>query len=245
MEPLTKAFDDRLQEIDEYLSFLAALEVAVQNGTPRIGDMEITAEQQKILYSSVYLQLYNLVEATVTWCIEAVTNAAVRTGSLPGDLCAGLRREWIRFAAQTHEDLSYENRLQSAVGLCDRLISSLPLEAWRFARSLGNWDDERIEKVTKRIDCKLRINPQTLSGIKRKIRDDKTPLGLVKHLRNRLAHGTISFVECGDGITVDDLRELKDKTATYLREVVVQFEEYINGYQYLLPEKRPNSGATA
>ena len=84
MEPLTKAFDDRLQEIDEYLSFLAALEVAVQNGTPRIGDMEITAEQQKILYSSVYLQLYNLVEATVTWCIEAVTNAAVRTGSLPG-----------------------------------------------------------------------------------------------------------------------------------------------------------------
>ena len=94
-----------------------------------------------------------------------------------------------------------------------------------------------MEKVTKRIDCKLRINPQTLSGIKRKIRDDKTPLGLVKHLRNRLAHGTISFVECGDGITVDDLRELKDKTATYLREVVVQFEEYINGYQYLLPEK--------
>lgn len=84
---LNGAFEDRLQEIDAYLTLMDALERQIQVGPPRIGGELITAQQQKILYSSVYLQLYNLVEATATWCVEAVASAAADGGRWrPNDL---------------------------------------------------------------------------------------------------------------------------------------------------------------
>ena len=112
MDTLTETFEERLQEIDAYLDLLDALERQVHDGPPKIGGGTITAQQQKILYSAVYLQLYNLVEATVTWCLDAVCTAAADNGRwLPGDLTSELRREWIRTKARTHVNLTEDNRL--------------------------------------------------------------------------------------------------------------------------------------
>ncbi len=246
MDVLTQLFNDRLQEIDAYLDLLDALERQVQVGPPKIGGAAITAQQQKILYSSVYLQLYNLVEATATWCVDAVATAAAEGERWrPGDLSAGLRREWVRTTARTHTDLNYDNRLGSASALCERLIHALPVDAWQVEKGGGgNWDDNEIEIITKRIGCKLRISPTVYSRIKRKIRDDKSPLALVKYLRNRLAHGSLSFSECGDGVTAVELREIKELTEMYLREVVGAFRSYIDEYHFLIPEKRPPEGAS-
>lgn len=72
MDDFAQAFEERLQEIETYLDLLEVLEKQVQEGSPRIGKKgtKITVQQQKILYSSVYLQLYNLVESTVTRCVD-------------------------------------------------------------------------------------------------------------------------------------------------------------------------------
>ena len=241
MAALYQAFDERLQEIETYLDLLEAIEQTVRGGPPKIGDTQITAQQQKILYSSVYLQLYNLVEATITWCIDAVVSATAEGECWqPGDLSDLLRREWVRTFARTHLDLNDENRLQCAVELCDRLILSLPVVTWSMdRRGSGNWDDEQIEAVTRRLGCELRISQKVYSSIKRKIRDDKSPLVLIKDLRNRLAHGSLSFSECGDNHTVVDLREIKECTAIYLREVIEAFQSYINAFEFLIPLRRP------
>ena len=120
---VTHAFEERLQEIDAYLNLLDALERQVRTGPPSIGGAPITAQQQKILYSSVYLQLYNLVEATATWCIEAVTEAAAEGSRWrPVDLASKLRREWVRTTARTHVDLNYNHRLDATVDFCDLLL---------------------------------------------------------------------------------------------------------------------------
>ena len=67
MATLEQSFEDRRQEIEAYLALLEVLDREVQSGRPpTIGETAITARQQRILYSAVYLQLYNLVEATVT-----------------------------------------------------------------------------------------------------------------------------------------------------------------------------------
>ena len=86
---LSQTFEERLQEIETYLDLLEAFEV--QAGR-RIGEATVSAQQQKILYSSVYVQIYNLVEATITWCVEAVRSAAADHGRWkPGDLSPGSR----------------------------------------------------------------------------------------------------------------------------------------------------------
>jgi hypothetical protein len=246
LDTLTQTFEERLQEIDAYLDLLDALERQVREGPPKIGGSAITAQQQKILYSSVYLQLYNLVEATVTWCIDAVTAAAANGGRwLPNDLSAELRREWVRVQARTHVNLNFENRLETAVAFFDRLTSALPVSSWSFERGGGgNWDDVEIEEIAARLGCNLRVSLAAYEGVKRIIRDDKNALALVKYLRNRLAHGTLSFAECGDGVTVVDLRDIKERTALYLREVVAAFRAYIDSYDFLIPARRPAAGVS-
>ena len=67
---------------------------------------------------------------------------------------------------------------------------------------------------------------------------------MVKSLRNDLAHGSLSFAECGAGTTVKELRDIANWTATYLREVVAHFVAYISSHEFLVPGARPTSVQT-
>lgn len=243
MGDLTAGFQERLAEVEAYLEFLSTMERQAQNGPPKLEGAEhpITAQQQRILYSSVYLQLYNLVEATMSRCIEAVATAARENGRWrPGDLCDELRREWVRATARTHVDLTPEHRLDSAFRLCEHLVASLPINAFDLDQGGGgNWDDLQIEAFSKRLGFQLEVSQPVYSAVKQPFRDDLGPLALVKQLRNRLAHGSISFAQCSEDVTVERLIDLKDKTVNYLGEVVVCFAKYVDGFEYLIPGKRP------
>ena len=240
---LTVGFQERLAEVEAYLDFLSTMGTQAQHGPPRLQGAEhpISAQQQRILYSSVYLQLYNLVEATMSRCIEAVAEAAQESGRWkPSDLSDSLRREWVRVTARTHENLTPEHRLESALFLCDHLVASFPITSFDIGKGRGgNWDDAAIEDISQRLGFKLIVSQPVYSAVKRSFRDELGPLALVKHLRNRLAHGSISFAQCAEDVTVGRLVELKDKTVDYLREVVGCFTTYVESFEYLLPERRP------
>jgi len=243
MSALVTGFQERLAEVETYLEFLSALELRAQHGPPRLEGAEhpISAQQQRILYSSVYLQLYNLVESTMSRCIEAVTEAAKENSRwMPSDLSQSLRREWVRVMARTHKELNPDHRLESALLLCDHLVAALPVA--EFAIDIGgggNWDDQAIEAISRRLGFKLVVSEPVYSAVKRRFQDDLGPLALVKQLRNRLAHGSISFAQCAEDVTVARLVDLKEKTVDYLREVVGCFNAYLDSFAYLLPERRP------
>lgn len=245
MDALVETFEERLQEINAYLDLLDAVERQVQEGAPNMGTDKITVQQQRIMYSAVYLQLYNLVEATVTWCLEAVCEAASENARwVPGDLISELRREWIRTKARTHVELNGENRLAATIEFCEHLIQALPVSGWQIERrSAGSWDDLLIEDMTARIGCRIQLSQAVRTGIKRKIRDDKSALALIRDFRNRLAHGSLSFTECGEGVTAKELREIKNSTGNYLREIVDSFCRYIATFEFITPARRPAAGA--
>jgi hypothetical protein len=240
---LDVAFEERLQEIEAYLSFLEGVEIEARSGPPRLGVQGalITAQQQRILYSSVFLQLYNLVESTIVRCLDSVTQAAIASGTWsPGDLTTELRREWVRVMARTHVDMSYQSRLENALRLCEHLVEALPVPGFEMEKGGGgNWDDGAIEQIVARLGFELKVDNTIYRGIKRPFRDDLGPLGLVRKLRNNLAHGSMSFAECGENVTVGELRDLSDRTADYLREVVKAFVGYVDIYGFLTEAKRP------
>lgn len=243
MEELSKAFEERLQEIEAYLGFLEGVEAEARSGPPRLGSagVFITTQQQRILYSGIFLQLYNLVEATVVRCLDSVTEAALKVGSWsPGDLTTALRREWVRVMARTHIDLSYERRLASALTLCEHLVEALPVNGFKVEKGGGgNWDDSEIEAIAARLGFQLKVSAPVYKSIKQPFKDDLGPLAIVKKFRNDLAHGSISFVECSENLTVGELRDLVERIAAYLREVVDAFRSYICRHEYLVPNKRP------
>ena len=223
-------FNERYAEIEAYLSFLQNVDDAAREGTPRLRrtDAPITAEQKKILNSSLYLQLYNLVEATVLRCLEAVVVAVEEAERRPNELSIDLRKEWVRSIARTHSDLGPDKRLEAALDLCEKLLQQMPVKGFTIeSGGGGNWDDSSIEKVCGRVGCVLTFSPNVSQAAKRHIRDDMGALKLVKDRRNGLAHGALSFVDCSDGVTVVELKKLATAGGDYLKEAVECFVKFI------------------
>ncbi len=236
MELPSEGLEERLREVRAYLYFLRSIEQVTTAGPPRLvgSDEPITAEQQRILYSSLYLQLYNVVEATITRCLDFVTIAALEDRlPKPGELSERLRRAWVREIARTHVDLTPQNRLESALALCDHLVEQLPVTSFRITKGAGNWDDAEIEDVSKRIGCPLAVPQEAFKAAKRPFRNERNALGLIKWLRNQLAHGEISFAQCGEGVTVEELERLTSLTAEYLKGVTASFETYVAAEGFL------------
>lgn len=239
---LDKTFSDRFAELDEYLQLLEAIEAEAQNGPPRLGETgpQITTRQQRILYSNVFVQLYNLVESTIATCLNAVTQSAViATPRQIGDLTDLVRKEWVRYTARTTIESNADKRLTAAFEMCQHIVAALPVPAFKIEKGAGNWDDDEIEAIAQRMGCELKFQAATKRGVKQQIRDDLGPLALVRKLRNDLAHGKISFVECSETLTAKELRDIVSKAAAYLKEVVAAFAEYIEKHLYLTPDKRP------
>jgi hypothetical protein len=236
---LLSSFEERCQEIDAYLTLLAEIELQFETGVPRIGNVALTVMQQKIMYSSVYVQLYNLVEATVVKCVEAVADATVGRWKAP-ELRVELRKEWLRTEMRTHVELSPENRLATVVDVAERLLQAEPLRLWRIEKGGGgNWDEDGIREFSLRFGLEINVSKPTLTAVKTRRKDDRGAMQLVRHYRNELAHGSISFAECGDNVTVRDLRSIRDAVLNYLREVVGVFEQYLADFGFLSDASRP------
>jgi hypothetical protein len=125
--------------------------------------------------------------------------------------------------------------------MCEQIIQQLPLSNFSIEKGGGgNWDDESIYEISKRVGCSLQLTAATRKAVKRPYRDGLGALKLVKERRNTLAHGSASFIECADGIVARDLRELANAVSSYLREVISCFSSYVDAFDFLHPINKPS-----
>lgn len=239
---LETAYDERAVEVEAYLGFLEELEAAAQTGAPRFSPTgaALSPQQIQILRAGVFVQLYNLVEATMTNCLDAVSLASYTSQWTAADLNPNIRTEWVKVTVQANKDLNADNRLRKAVLLAESLVRSDPLAAFKLEKGGGgNWNDKHIEDMLERVGLKLKLTPTVREAVRRKERNDLGALGLVVKLRNDLAHGSISFSECGATETITSLRRIAGATVMYLRTVVRSVERYIDRHEYLVAARRP------
>ncbi|WP_418139182.1 MAE_28990/MAE_18760 family HEPN-like nuclease [Oceanimonas smirnovii] len=236
MELVRSTFNDRVSDIDSYFDLVKNIEIAVGSGGANINvngaSYRIRPEQQKIMYSGIYLHLYNLIESTVSQLLEAVERHA--SNNINGDvrlLSEDMRKLYVKSVANPNE-ASYNKRLENALELVEQVLSVRPLSLKIPLGGGGNWDYKEIKKISKSIGVNIELPHTVKSEMERPIRNDKGPLRLIKEVRNDLAHGSLSFTECGENHVSRDFENLINIVKKYLEHVIDSYEDFIESSGY-------------
>lgn len=237
MELVRSVFDERVDDIESYFELVSNIELAISSGGAVLlfdnTRYTVKPEQQKIMYSNIYLHLYNLIESTISTLISAVERHA--TIGIDGQLALlteNMRKLYVTSVAAPNELLTNEKRLEKALLLFEQVLNLQPIDIKIPPGGGGNWDVIEIERLSKSIGVNVNLSAPLKQRVMRPFRDDKAPIRLIKVIRNKLAHGSISFTECGNNHVASDFRQLIDIVKDYLNYIINQYEAYISQHGY-------------
>lgn len=178
---------------------------------------------EKTLRASAYLMLYNLVEATMTNAIDAIHQH--------------IKDEQVGF-----DDLKEDVRKIAIKGIRKAASSGTPLELLDAATPIssaliwlgfdkndlfsGNLDGRLIKDKAKEYGFQLANHDKAASRDGARLLD-------VKKKRNELAHGGISFEDCGQETSVDELVAIFGEMKIFIQAVLDGISEYLSAKNYL------------
>lgn len=174
--------------------------------------------------------LYNLVESTLVNGIEEVYSVFRQDGITYSQVRREIKEIWFnyRFSNAYDKKAHFDTYKKTAEKIITSIMLNEPLELDHKATGIsGNLDADSIREVCKKHGIQFKSPEECHGGEK---------LGKVKEQRNQLAHGTLSFVECGRDFTVIDLHEIKIEVEKFLSGFIDVIESYYDNKEYLSDE---------
>jgi len=225
MNTIKIELNDRKQEIEAYFLLLNKLEsgdyLIYESGNP-IGSMTTTRTTQK---ASAILLLYNLVESIVTKCLERIHDYIISSNISYCDLNDDIRKLMLIYYGTVSDKKNNISEiapyLHEAIHLITNQkqfsLSYKEMEKY-YALYSGNLDSKKISEIFRKY------------GI---IFEEKcSELQTIKDNRNRLAHGEVSFEECGRSLTIQQLNVQKDRCIDYLTKLIDELEDYLQNRKF-------------
>ncbi|WP_162603400.1 MAE_28990/MAE_18760 family HEPN-like nuclease [Rhodococcus oxybenzonivorans] len=222
-------FEERCEEVENLVAYLEEVE---NQGAASGGDAP-KGETLRILRASCYVMIYNMVESTVSVCLQDLSSAVRGTASSIKDLKQEIFDLFLvskygnRILPSSHEKAAVFARDL----LNDANASAIP--EFVFSAPSGNCTDSNVEKTIRKVGIEFDVIPELKVRVKRKAVNDRTLLEALVMARNDLAHGNRAFSEVGRDCTAADLREIFTLASEYMGVVVTHFEDYIRESGYL------------
>lgn len=227
MDLVLENFDERVSEVESYIGLLQLIDkpgakVHAEGKRPK----QIDTATLKTMKASCFLMLYNLVESSIRSSMEKLyeeMNSAKKT--LP-EFDSFVKEVWIK---QKFRDLdpfssnqtSYRNLIRAMV---EEVLSascvSLNVDKLHIS---GNLDAREIRNLFTLHNIPTRTHYRALGG---------GELKTVKDQRNLLAHGAVSFSDCGQQYSVESIIAIKKQTVVFLRSALRNVKSYIENTSY-------------
>lgn len=221
--------DEREEEFARHLSIARILQARVDDVD---GNAEIEVRHVNTIKSGLLIHLYNIVEAITTRTLDAVGSTVVT--ERPKDWTVALRKEWVRAAIWSGEDRIGEGAVNKLAEMSAALASGETLPAFKLKGEPGSWNDDAIKKGSDRWRCKLVLNEEVQrAAYERVYRDDTTALGYLAKRRNAIAHGSSTFEDGANDLTLDELARLSERILPYLRAVVESYRAFLANKSFL------------
>ncbi|MCE5181520.1 MAG: hypothetical protein LLG15_06960 [Betaproteobacteria bacterium] len=223
-------FFRRTEEVLRYFEFLTAVTDNKANllgvlqpdqSMTKVENFVLSRDLVKTLRANGYLLLYNLVESTMTNAIDGI-HQIFHSGNLSfDDLRAEVQQVILKdFRAASLDVNMISNRSHPIQ------IAMLRMGYNKMSLFSGNVDARSIRDTAKIYGFDIAEHDTSVS------RDGRRLLN-VKEKRNQLAHGKISFEDCGHETSHDELIAIANETIAYLKAVLGGIEAYVTQRAYL------------
>jgi len=240
MKRAKEEFENRKIEIEKYFEFLSKLD----NDNPTL-HYSITGSEKlfvvddellKVLKANGFLLIYNLVEAVTRISLIEFLNSITKSKVPFKKLNQDIQRLWV--ANKRFADKSIKNKSEEVIfqELYDEIVSNTVISfttelkndkgelVKEFVELSGNVDARKIRKLASKYGFDSNVgNANEKAG---------ADLEVIKTKRNYLAHGRITFVECGKGYSVRQMCDYKDNAIIYLEKILSNIESHIDGKKY-------------
>lgn len=228
MKSTCNIYDDRVKEINFYYAALEQLDFEVNE----LAEADKPKYRQdiflKISKANALLMIYNLVESTVLNGIEEIYDKVRANGVTYSSIRQELQNIWFSYKfgqVYRQPESHYESYKKRAFEMVNSIIQEEAIELNRNALPIsGNLNAEKIFKVCNSHGIDYKPDKSCKGG--NRLED-------VRLKRNGLAHGNLSFVECGREYSLSDLTEIKEQTYVFLSGLLDEMGKYYDSDSYL------------
>lgn len=225
-------FENRLTEVELYFKFLNDLheeEVALQFPKKRkLVDKtkKIESDITSLLKANAFLLLYNIVESTIREGILVVYHKLNDENYSYHQIRNEIQNIWSKYQFKKSFDVnsSWETYYKKTLEILDHVINDSTIIMDRNAIPIsGNLDADQIRLLCDLHGIKKNVHSAAKGGVS---------LNEIKTQRNLLAHGSLSFSECGRQFSISQLNTMKSESIVFIRSILRNMEDYFNDKEF-------------
>ena len=211
-------FETRKEELILFLNNIECME----NTPTRVIDF------YNILHANTFLMMYNMVESTVMGGILEIYDA-VKTQELSyKKISTKIQDVWFEFKFNEVYDKNahHTSYKKKAYEIINNILKEKKIDLNRKAVNIsGNLDANIIRRICDEHGINFNTPEESKGGYK---------IANVRDLRNDLAHGLKSFVECGRNYTISDLKSISNEIISFLDGLINGMTKYYENNEWIL-----------
>lgn len=247
MNSVKAMMKDREEEINSYLALLIFIQQSSGSGLPVLhnkgnGQFALENTHFHILAANTYLLLYNYIEAVITQSLDTLDKYIKAEQKFITTFNQSIQKEWLsRELELGNAQTTIETRLTKGLKMLQH-FNGIQLDIKISKGGGGNFNDEEIIKLAKKLNMAMTVDRDTNKNLRKTTnkvyRTSKkfsdTCMKEITRERNKLAHGEITFQECGKHCNITDLEDIKNTTFQFVHIFTQTLEDYIDQKKYLI-----------
>jgi hypothetical protein len=224
MTTVISDFEKRVVEIEMYFAYIESIEEqhAFLYYPNKITHKFLTHDGEliKVLKANIFLMLYNLSEASIKQSISEIYDQISSEKLKYKEVIDEVKRIWINEKHGNFKTIGTDRIFNIISNIAEEIID-IKFDSEKVIS--GNIDGRKIREFSKKHGFSSKVHIRANEG---------RNLHVVKTQRNNLAHGVISFAECGRNYSISDLKKIKHEVIIYLRRILKNIDTYLQNRQY-------------